>query len=204
MRPMVAADATAVSRLLPDLGYEATPADVVRRFDNVMARPDNALLVAEQNGALVGLAHVYGARLIASDGYAEIGALVVARDCLRQGIGRQLVSECEAWSAAHCYRRIRLRSGIRRGKAPSFLRSHWLRQRESQLCVRTPSGRHRHLAATGLRVITGLIPAHPLVHSSPQMAKPPTTGQERPARPRRGRAQVDPQPAHRDRQHRSE
>jgi GNAT superfamily N-acetyltransferase len=105
---------------LPTLGYEATEAQIVSRFAALSERPDHEIWVAELDAAVVGMAHVYGVQLMASDGYAEIGALVVSSKHQRHGIGKQLIAASESWAIAQGYRRVRLRSGLHRAEAHLF------------------------------------------------------------------------------------
>ena len=123
IRAMCPSDAQAVAVLLPELGYQASASQVQERFSLLVARPENGLFVAEIATAVVGWAHVYGVRLIASEGYAEIGGLVVSARHQRQGIGAQLVHACERWAANTSYGRVRLRSGVHREPAHQFYES---------------------------------------------------------------------------------
>lgn len=66
-------------------------APVERRF----TLPDQIVFLAFQNEQLAGLCHIQGVRLIASDGYAEISALVVNTALQRSGIGKALVSHAK-------------------------------------------------------------------------------------------------------------
>ena len=120
IRPLVSTDAAAISALLPDLGYEATPEQVVRRLAGLREWPDQDAFVAVLEGAIVGLCHVQGVRLLASDGYVEIQALVVSAACQGQGIGRRLVAHAGEWAFARGYERVRLRSGVQREAAHAF------------------------------------------------------------------------------------
>ena len=120
LRPMHPADAPAVARLLPDLGYDATPAQLEARLAALRAWPDQEAFVAELDGAVVGLCQVQGVRLLASDGYAEIQALVVAAACQGGGDGKSLVGHASAWAFARGYARVRLRSGTHRVAAHGF------------------------------------------------------------------------------------
>jgi GNAT superfamily N-acetyltransferase len=120
IRPLDATDAAAISTLLPDLGYEATPEQVVRRLAALREWPDQDAFVAVIDGAIVGLCHVQGVRLLASDGYAEIQALVVSATRQGQGLGKRLVSHACEWAFARGYERVRLRSGVQREDAHAF------------------------------------------------------------------------------------
>ena len=120
LRLLESTDAEAVSALLPDLGYEATPDQVLRRLAALRDWPDQEAFVADVDGAVVGLCHVQGVRLLASDGYAEIQALVVSAACQGQGIGKRLVAHACEWAFARGYGRVRLRSGVHREAAHAF------------------------------------------------------------------------------------
>ena len=123
IRPATNTDAAAIAVLLPDLGYEAAPEDVARRIRRLSRWPDNLLCVAELKANLVGLCHVQGVPLVASDGYAEVQALVVAASSQRSGVGSKLLQEAVAWSLANGYARVRLRSGLHREEAHRFYES---------------------------------------------------------------------------------
>lgn len=123
LRPATLCDAPGIAALLPDLGYPATVEAVERRLTRLAEWPDNAVLVAERDGELVGLCHIQGVPLLASDGYAEVQALVVAADARRQGIGGSLVRAALAWAGERGYTRVRLRSGLHRTDAHRFYRS---------------------------------------------------------------------------------
>jgi len=123
VREMLATDYQAVAELMPDLGYEATACQVEERLALLMARPDNGIFVAELKDRIVGWSHVYGVRLLESDGYAEIGGLVVASNQQRNGAGTMLIRRSELWAASRGYARVRLRSGVHREAAHLFYES---------------------------------------------------------------------------------
>ncbi|MBY0443834.1 MAG: GNAT family N-acetyltransferase, partial [Burkholderiales bacterium] len=58
--------------------------------------------------------------MIASDGYAEISALVVHTTLQRSGIGKALVSHAKKWAQSQGHERLRLRSGLHRENAHLF------------------------------------------------------------------------------------
>ena len=120
LRLLESTDADAVSALLPDLGYEATPDQVARRLAALRAWPDQEAFVAEIDGRVVGLCHVQGVRMLASDGYAEIQALVVSAARQGEGLGRKLVAHACDWAFARGYDRVRLRSNVVRDEAHAF------------------------------------------------------------------------------------
>lgn len=123
IQPMAEADSMAVAGLLPDLGYSASPEDVRRRLQALRAWPDQEVLLAWRAAAVVGLCQVQGVRLIASNGYAEVQALVVAAAHQRSGVGSALVRHAVQWARHRHYERIRLRSGVHREAAHRFYES---------------------------------------------------------------------------------
>ncbi len=120
IRPLDFTDAEAVSALLPDLGYEATAAQVARRLAALREWPDQEAFVADVDGRIAGLCHVQGVRMLNSEGYAEIQALVVCAACQGQGIGKRLVAHACDWAFARGYERLRLRSNVAREAAHAF------------------------------------------------------------------------------------
>ena len=120
LRLLESTDADAVSTLLPDLGYEATPDQVAHRLAGLRDWPDQQAFVADLDGAIVGLCHVQGVRMLISEGYVEIQALVVSTACQGQGLGTKLVAHACEWAFARGYERVRLRSNVAREAAHAF------------------------------------------------------------------------------------
>ncbi|WP_176256832.1 GNAT family N-acetyltransferase [Derxia lacustris] len=120
LRNLAADDAVAAAGLLEELGYPATPADVARRLTQLEQWPDQCAFVACLDRLPVGLCQVQGVRLIASDGYAEVQALVVTQACRGRGVGRALLRHAVEWAGARGYARVRLRSGTQREAAHRF------------------------------------------------------------------------------------
>ncbi|GAA5531399.1 GNAT family N-acetyltransferase [Herpetosiphon gulosus] len=135
IRPMTLADASAVAVLSGDLGYPTMTDAVYRRIHHLQERADNGLFIAEAH-AMVGWVHVYGVRLLETEGYAEIGGIVVAPSSRQQGIGTQLIRACEQWAAHHGYHEVRLRSGIQRTWAHAFYLRLGYAQSRASYCFR--------------------------------------------------------------------
>lgn len=109
-----------VARLCTELGYPSDEADVGRRLQTLLSRPDNALFVAAHGSEVFGWVHVYGVRLLESEGYADIGGIVVQSQWRKQGIGKALLRRCEVWATENFYDEVRLRSGLHRHEAHLF------------------------------------------------------------------------------------
>lgn len=124
IRPMREGDCVTVAALSSELGYPTDAGSVSRRFIGLLSRPDNAMFVAVDHTATIrGWLHAYGVRLLETDGYVEIGGLVVASDTRRLGAGRALLAEAEEWTHAQGYVEVRLRSGVHREDAHAFYRA---------------------------------------------------------------------------------
>lgn len=124
IRLMTPADAPAVTALSAQLGYPLASEVVAARLSPLPFSTDAGRYVAERDSVIAGWIEVYGVRLLASPAfYAEVGGLVVDAGARRQGIGRALVSEAEAWATVRGYSEVRLRSGLHRADAHEFYRS---------------------------------------------------------------------------------
>ena len=123
-RLMATDDAFAVASLSAQLGYPVSPATIAERLELISQSADHGFYVAEAGGNVVGWVHIYGVRLLESPAFfAEIGGLVVDTAARRQGIGRALMAQAEAWAREHAFPEVRLRSGLHRTEAHEFYRS---------------------------------------------------------------------------------
>jgi GNAT superfamily N-acetyltransferase len=114
------ADAEAVARLLTQLGYPSDAAAVEARLERLQVVGDR-VLVAELDGAVVGLAHLQVTPAIELDRPAgKIGALVVDEAQHGRGIGRALVRELEAEARLRGCELLYLTTAERRAGAHGF------------------------------------------------------------------------------------
>jgi ribosomal protein S18 acetylase RimI-like enzyme len=117
-------DAAALARLSTQLGYPATPEQVVPRLEGILHDPQAVLFVAEQeSGPVAGFIHLMHQHLIEYDSRAEIAGLVVDEDCRGLGVGRALVARAEAWALERGCRFVHVRSQIARASAHAFYES---------------------------------------------------------------------------------
>jgi GNAT superfamily N-acetyltransferase len=121
IRPAAADDADAISALLAELGYPATPAEVPARLDALAAHPGTVALVAELDREVVGLAtcHVYPS-IHRTEPVAWLTSLVTARRARGKGVGTALVRSVESWARAQGAARLSLTSGTQRTEAHAF------------------------------------------------------------------------------------
>ena len=106
--------------MITQLGYEAAPDDIQLRLSRLLLHDDQQLFVAESGGAIVGWVHVIRAEYLEADPFVVIGGLVVDRECRRQGIGRRLMLEAEAWARTQRCTVVRLSSSVTRTAAHEF------------------------------------------------------------------------------------
>ena len=121
---MTAADALAVSLLSAQLSEQVPAAEIAKRLALFGSSHDHGCFVAEINGIVLGWVDVFPVHMLISPRFfAEIGGLVVDVNARRQGVGRALMSQAEAWAREHGYAEVRLRSGLHRNDAHEFYAS---------------------------------------------------------------------------------
>jgi GNAT superfamily N-acetyltransferase len=120
IRPATPEDAAAVADLATQLGYPTSPEQAEARLRDLATRPENAVLAAEADGAVVGWIQVVGALRVDSEPYAEIAALVVDAAHRGGGIGAKLVEAADDWAVRHGFRTLRVRSNVVRERTHAF------------------------------------------------------------------------------------
>jgi GNAT superfamily N-acetyltransferase len=121
VRPAEPRDADALARLSTQLGYPAQPADMPMRLDRLRGDAGVQVLVAEDDGAVVGLitTHVRYTMNHAAP-LAQITLLVVDESRRGSGVGRQLVTVAEAWARGLGCKRIVVTTALQRADAHAF------------------------------------------------------------------------------------
>jgi GNAT superfamily N-acetyltransferase len=113
-------DAEDVARLLGQLGYPTNASAVESRLERLWIVGDR-VIVAELEGAVVGLGHLQVAPALERDRpAAKIGALVVDEAHRGRGVGRALVEELEAEARARGCGLLFLTTAERRAEAHAF------------------------------------------------------------------------------------
>ncbi len=123
IRNAIPDDAPALAALSPTLGYPSSPQDVRERLEPITRSHDDSVLVAcMPDGSVAAWVHVFLARRIETDMFAELGGLVVAEDRRGMGIASGLLKAAEEWATARGAARIRVRSRSSRADAHAFYR----------------------------------------------------------------------------------
>lgn len=121
---MMGADAPAVSLLNAQLSDPIPAGTIAERLASFHLSEDHGCYIAEQGGVILGWVDVFRVHMLISPRFfAEIGGLVVDTKVRRQGVGRALMAQAEAWAGEHGYAEVRLRSGLHRTDAHEFYES---------------------------------------------------------------------------------
>ena len=121
VRRATPADAPVIAALLGELGYPASPAEVVGRLERLAAFSSATALVADIEGQVVGVVtgHLFPS-IHATPLVAWLTTLVVSSAAQSRGVGRQLVAAVEDWARQAGAVRISVTSASHRDAAHSF------------------------------------------------------------------------------------
>ena len=121
VRRAAASDASALARLVGELGYPADADAMPTRLAALYESGHAVALVAERGGTVIGLATAHVITTIhAPAPVALLTALVVAGSARGHGAGRRLVAAAEEWAREHGAVRIAVTSGAQRTEAHQF------------------------------------------------------------------------------------
>ena len=120
MRRATIHDSAAIADLSSQLGYPSTTEEIEQRLSSIDNNSDHAVLVAEQDGVVVGWLHVAKVVHLESGTFAEIVGIVVDESHRGTGWGRSLVGAAERWALEHGCREIRVRVNIIRERTHGF------------------------------------------------------------------------------------
>lgn len=140
IRPMNGADCAAVATLSGQLGYPASETEIRARFESITARSAGVVLVAENDGSLIGWIHAAISPVLEADLYGEIAGLVVDESCRSQGVGAALVEAAEEWARRAGCRAMRVRSRVMRERAHAFYERNGYTRIKTQHAFEKPFG----------------------------------------------------------------
>ena len=125
IRTAKSADAPALADLSTQLGYPTSASAAGSRLTGILDSGGHAVFAAcLPDGTVVGWAHVFMARRVESDAFAELGGFVVAEGYRRRGIGERLLAATEEWAARQGATKLRVRTRTGRDDAIAFY-GHW-------------------------------------------------------------------------------
>ena len=133
VREATPSDAAALAALCTQLGYPALPGEAAERLAAITpGDTGGAVLVAEEEGAVLGWIHVCGIRFFQSPPFAEVGGLVVDEAARGRGVGKLLLEAGARWAAERGYRKLRVRSNVVREDAHRFYEREGFRKVKAQ------------------------------------------------------------------------
>jgi GNAT superfamily N-acetyltransferase len=100
VRPFRQSDLAAVRGLLRQLGYDISEAELAGRIARVYETAGHHCVVAELDGRVAGVLHVFKRPALEKPCEAVVQALVVEASLRGRGLGRALMRLAEAWASA--------------------------------------------------------------------------------------------------------
>ena len=138
IREATAADARALGSLSIELGYPNGLEQTSQRLQRVLGSTGHQVLVAEDDQSrVIGWVHVFGSVRIESDGFAELGGLVVTERWRGRGVGREMVTASLRWAVNNGYSTLRIRSRVERTTAHEFFQKLGFSARKTQIVFET-------------------------------------------------------------------
>jgi ribosomal protein S18 acetylase RimI-like enzyme len=120
VRDLAPADLPAVTALLGQLGYELAEQEVSSRLDHLKKAPDHAVRVADIDGKVVGLLHMFRRPALEKPLEAVVQSLVVDAAQRGHGVGAALMRDAEAWAQERGLASVALYTRIDRAAARAF------------------------------------------------------------------------------------
>ena len=142
IRPSRLEDAGAISRLTSQLGYSTTEAGVRARLQRFEGE-DHRVMVAVENGRVLGFIHVALRASVESDTWSEVLGFVVDEAERGRGVGRRLLREACEWAAGSGGSRMRVRSKTSREDAHRFYEARGFRFVKTQRVMDLDLDSHR-------------------------------------------------------------
>ncbi|MGE0719861.1 MAG: N-acetyltransferase family protein [Alphaproteobacteria bacterium] len=135
IRTMTDDDLEPARRLLGQLGYDMAVGELARRLAAVTV-DGHATWVAELDGRVVGLLHMYRRSTLDKGTEAIVQSVVVDEACRTGGVGRALMARAERWAAERSLPSIALSSNVARTGAHAFYERLGYRRTSTSLWLR--------------------------------------------------------------------
>ncbi len=116
-------DSPDIARLVTQLGYPTTEAEMEQRLKVLLPLPEYVVFVAESSGRVIGLIGAYLGHALEFDGtYGRLTGVVVDKPYRDSGVGKMLLDHIESWLKEKGARMVTLTSGKQRKEAHGFYR----------------------------------------------------------------------------------
>jgi ribosomal protein S18 acetylase RimI-like enzyme len=124
IRPITPEDATAVGRLLQQLGYAAEPLQVSGRIGQLGKTGSDPILLAVSDRRVLGFIAMHVSQMVQYERpVMRVTALVVDCRARRRGIGKLLMDRAESLASTAGCEIVELTSAATRAEAHAFYRS---------------------------------------------------------------------------------
>jgi GNAT superfamily N-acetyltransferase len=133
VREATESDAATLAALSTQLGYPTQPGEAAERLSALDSA--GTVLVAEENGSVLGWIHICGVQFFQSPPFAEIGGLVVDEASRGRGTGKLLLEAGARWAAERGYRKLRVRSNVVREDAHRFYEREGFQRVKTQVVL---------------------------------------------------------------------
>jgi GNAT superfamily N-acetyltransferase len=141
VRKATAADVARLAELSEILGYPVASPSLAPRLERLLARVEDAVLVAEAESGVVGWVHGAEQELLESGRRCEILGLVVDPAYRSHGVGRRLVTAVEQWAASRGLEQMTVRSNVARAEShPFYQRLGYIRTKTQHAYRKALSG----------------------------------------------------------------
>jgi GNAT superfamily N-acetyltransferase len=131
-------DVARLAELAGELGYPTTTAEMKARMRRVKPAANNAILVAENDGEVIGWIHVGVSYLLEVPLRAEINGLVVGASSRSLGTGARLLEAAEGWARTKKCEGMSVRSNVIRDRAHAFYERNGYEHYKTQKAFRKP------------------------------------------------------------------
>ena len=141
VRRAATADVARLAELSEILGYPVASSSLAARLERLLARVEDAVLVAEAESGVVGWVHGAEQELLESGRRCEILGLVVDPAYRSHGVGRRLVTAVEQWAANRGLEQMTVRSNVARAEShPFYQRLGYIRTKTQHAYRKALSG----------------------------------------------------------------
>lgn len=130
-------DVAAVHRLIGQLADAPDDAEFRRRFARTSAADGHRIIVAEAEGEVVGVLHVFERPALEKPCEAVVQALVVDGTRRSAGVGEALMREAEAWATGRGLSSAALYSRVDRDRAHAFYERIGYRRKGTSTLLRS-------------------------------------------------------------------
>jgi GNAT superfamily N-acetyltransferase len=131
-RKAVMEDASAISHLSNQLGYNISEPTTLQNLELILQNPNEIVYVAENDKQVIGWIHVFKTIRLESGEFCEIGGLIVHEQYRNIGVGKLLLEHAKEWCRQVAVPVLRVRCNIKRKEGNEFYTASGFWQNKQQ------------------------------------------------------------------------